>query len=93
MTQFYFGQSTNPIRTRFNGHRGCFKLKDYKYTQSALSQHTYEKHPEHFDIELRNFNFGIVKQCSPKQLNRLEDFYIYSTKADIVSLNRYKVTS
>ena len=93
MTQFYFGQSINPNHIRFNGHRGCFKLLNDKYFQSALSQHIFEKHPELFENRLKNFSFGIVKQSSPKGINRLEDYYIYSTKADVVSLNRYKVTS
>ena len=41
--------------------------------------------------ELNNFDFGIVKSVRPVQLDRVEDFYIYSTRADFVGLNRDKV--
>ena len=53
----------------------------------------YIVHPEHFELKLSNFDFGVIKSCSPKDLNRLEDFYIHSTMADTISLNRYKVVS
>ena len=53
--------------------------------------HIYENHLERFGDKLKNFDFGIVKSIRPTSLNRLEDYYIYVTKADIVSLNRYKV--
>ena len=37
--EFYLGKTVNMVRTRFNGHRGCFKLENCKYTDSALSMH------------------------------------------------------
>ena len=91
--EFYIGQTINPAHIRFNGHRSCFKLNNFKYEQSALSQHIFDQHPDNFDQKLFNYNFGILKSCSPKDLNRLEDFYVYITKADAISLNRYKVLS
>ena len=39
------------------------------------------------------FSFGIIKKVSPYRLDRLEDFYIWSTDADTIGLNRYKVSS
>ena len=86
---FYFGQSVNSLMTRNNGHRGNFKLS--AYDKSALSMHTYDKHIECFDKQLDNFDFGVVKHVAPGRLNRVEDFYIYSTDADTKGLNRYKV--
>ena len=89
--EFYLGKTVNMVRTRFNGHRGCFKLENCKYTDSALSMHIYDVHLDKFGDKLNNFNMGIVKGVKPTSLNRMEDFYIYTTKADTVSLNRYKV--
>ena len=89
--EFYFGQTVNPAHIRFNGHRGCFKIENFKFDSSALSHHIFNKHPEHFPNKLNNFKFGIVKSCGPKALNRLEDYYIYTSKADTISLNRHKV--
>ena len=89
--EFYFGQTTTALHTRFNGHRACFKLDNFKYNDSALSDHVYNKHLDNFQDKLKNFDIGIVKMCSADSLSRLEDFYIYSSKADLVSLNRYKV--
>ena len=89
--EFYFGQTVTPANIRFNGHRSSFKLDDFKYKVSALSEHVFDKHPEVFDSKLNNYKVGIIKSCKPKDLNRYEDYYIYSTKADSISLNRYKV--
>ena len=47
-------------------------------------------HLDNFSEKLRNFDFGIVKTTKPTSLARLEDYYIYLTKADTISLNRYK---
>ena len=91
--EFYFGQTITTVHIRFNGHRSCFKTIDSKYILSALSLHIYEKHPEHFELKLDNFSAGIVKSSGPKSLNRLEDYYIYTSKADSISLNRYKVVT
>ena len=55
--------------------------------------HIFDKHPEHFDKKLLNFNFGVVKSVSPPNLDRAEDYYIYMTEADTKGLNRYKVSS
>ena len=41
--------------------------------------------------KLDNFRGGIVKSTSPADLERAEDFYVVATKADAMSLNRYKV--
>ena len=91
--EFYFGKTVTPAHIRFNGHKGCFKLENLKFEDSALSHHIYFEHPEFFGDKLANFMFGIVKDSSAMQLNRLEDYYVYSTKADKISLNRYKVAS
>ena len=54
--------------------------------------HIYEKHLEHFQDKLNCFDFGVVAQISPMNLNRREDYYIYKTDADTKGLNRYGVT-
>lgn len=87
---FYIGQTVNSLMSRCNGHRGCFKLS--KIEKSALSMHIYEKHLEHFQDKLNCFDFGVVAQISPMNLNRREDYYIYKTDADTKGLNRYGVT-
>ena len=63
--EFYFGQTTNALHLRFNGHRSCFKTENLKFNDSALSYHVYT--------------------------SLLEDYFIDSTKADTISLNRNKV--
>ena len=45
---FYFGKTSTAVHIRFNGHRGCFKIDNFKYEQSALSEHVYREHIEHF---------------------------------------------
>ena len=86
---FYVGQTTNTCRGRNNGHRGKFNVDSYK--QSALSYHIFEDHPDHVALELKNFSLGIITSTSPQALDRLEDFYVEWTDAEL-SLNRYKVT-
>ena len=66
-------------------------FKVSKVDQSALSNHTYEKHLEKFDLRLENFKFGVVRQVDPRHLDRVEDYYIFLTNADIDGLNRYLV--
>ena len=87
--EFYFGQTSNCLRERANGHRACFA--EAKYKLSAMSYHTWEAHRELFDNKLDNFKAGIVKSTPALQLDRSEDFYIVKTNADIAGLNRYKV--
>ena len=88
---FYFGQTVNTLMFRNNGHRDKFALDLSKYDKSALSQHTYEKHPGVFPNKLFSYSFGVVKHVNAANLDRVEDFYVYSTQADTKGLNRYKV--
>ena len=85
---FYFGKTVTSVRNRMNGHREKFKLSNYD--KSALSYHIYDKHVDKFPDKLLNYDIGIIKAVSPHDLDRLEDFYIYSTKAETMGLNRYK---
>ena len=87
---YYLGQTATMARTRFNGHRGCFKIPNAKYNDSALSMHIYQDHLEEFGAKLGSYDLGIVKCVKPTRLNRIEDYYIYLTKADSLALNRYK---
>ena len=43
-------------------------------------------------IKLNNFHMGIVKEVPARLLDRVEDFFIYSTRAVTESLNRIKVS-
>ena len=61
------------------------------YKQSALSFHIFEDHPDHVAFKLNNFSLGIITSTSPQSLDRLEDFYVEWTDAEL-SLNRHKVT-
>ena len=82
---FYVGQTVNSARGRANGHRSKFNSK--AYTKSALSHHMFIDHPEHFNDKLLNFDLGVIKTTSPTNLDRVEDYYIELTKADL-SLKR-----
>ena len=82
----------NKFRVRMNGHRDKFSLIGNKYLQSSLSYHIYQDHIENFGSKLENFRLGIVKQAPAVLLDRCEDYFIYTTKADIHFLNRYKVS-
>ena len=94
LESFYIGQTINMARSRFNNHRSCFKSdSSCKLNDSALSLHTYEEHLDTFENKLSNFDMGIIKVVKPSTLDRAEDFYIYSTKADSISLNRYKAVN
>ena len=88
---FYFGQTINSCRARNNGHRDKFSIENETYRKSALSYHIYDKHIEHFDHKLYNYDIGIIKQVHPNSLDRAEDYFVHMTKADIISINRYKV--
>ena len=90
VNNFYFGQTVNSLMSRCNGHRD--KFKPDRFDQSALSMHVMDCHVEEFGSKLNNFDFGVVKSVNPIDLDRAEDCLIYSTKADIVGLNRYKVS-
>ena len=87
---FYVGQTISSCRGRANGHRADFTDADFR--KSALSYHTHEDHPEHFGKKLKNYKLGVIKSTRPMNLDRLEDYYVEATKADL-SLNRYKVTT
>ena len=87
---FYIGQTVNSCKMRANGHRACFTETQYK--KSALSYHIYKDHPQYFSKKLSNYSVGIIKSTSGAGLDRAEDYYVDSPKADL-SLNRYKVTS
>ena len=86
---FYVGQSVNTCKKRAYGHRSKFNVKEYKL--SALSYHIFRDHPEKVSEKLKNYDLGILKAASPRELDRLEDFYIDLTHAKL-SLNRYKTT-
>ena len=90
LSNFYFGQTRNSLMSRNNGHRDKFSIM--KYDKSALSMHIYDKHLEHFENKLLNYDFGVVKHVNPTALDRAEDFYIFVTEADLKGLNRYKLS-
>ena len=50
----------------------------------------FEEHKDKFDDKLTNYRLGIIKSAIPMNLDRVEDFFIYNTKADLISINRYK---
>ena len=89
--QYYFGQTCNRLNVRLNGHRACFKTDNLSFEKSALSMHSYTDHVSLFTDKLDNYDFGIIKQVAPRNLDRAEDFYIFKSRADLVGLNRYKV--
>ena len=91
MADFYFGQSVNSLSQRNNGHRSGFKITEKD--KSALSMHVYDKHTDVFGDKLDSYEFGVVKHADPTNLDRVEDYYIYNTEADVKGLNRYKVIS
>ena len=87
----YFGQTVTAANTRFNGHRSHFKLDSNKsYEGSALSQHCFDFHTED-EMNLENFNIGIVKVCNAENLDREEDRFINKFRTNIWGLNRMRV--
>ena len=92
--EFYLGQTFNHFCIRCNNHRNCFKVNEKcKYKESALSLHIFEKHLDLFDSKLENFSMGIIKSVNPMNLARSEDYFIWKTNADTISLKRYKAIS
>ena len=65
---------------------------DTLYKKSALSLHIYKDHPEYVNKKLLNYSLGIIKSTAGLNLDRTEDYYVESLRADL-SLNRYKVTT
>ena len=90
-TEFYIGQTTTAVHTRFKGHSSCFKVDNLKFNNSALSYQIYDKHVENFPDKLRHFHIGLIRMCRADLVIRLKDYFIHLTKADIISLNRFKV--
>ena len=80
----------NRANIRVSGHRACFKPNKLK--DSAMATHIFKDHIEEFSEGLNNFNFGILETTTPTNLARREDFYVWSTNASVLHLNRYKVT-
>ena len=70
----------------------CFKLLNNKFEKSALSMHIFNDHITNFDVKLKNYELGIIKQVKPCMLDRSEDYFIFKTQSDLHGLNRYKVT-
>ena len=86
----YFGQTSTEVRTRFNGHRSSFKIDNINsYTKSALSQHSFDYHPDKFGLEF--FKVGFVKQCRAENLDREEHRLISLFRTNIFGINRMKV--
>ena len=78
------------VRTRFNGHRSSFKINDVNsYTKSALSQHSFDTHPDKFSLEY--FKVGFVKQCKAENLDREEHRLISLFRTNLFGINRIKV--
>ena len=84
---FYFGQTFSEVRTRFNGHRSTFKPHLYK--KSALSFHVNNDHPGRLNENTELYNGCVLEVTNPRNLNRLESYYIWKTEADIKHLNRF----
>ena len=80
------------LHNRINNHRCRFKLVNSDYEKSAAPLHIFNSHIELFDNKLKNFHLGIIKTATPINLERLEDYYIWYTRADVIGLNRYKHT-
>ena len=90
VNNFYLGQTINSLMSRNNGHRD--KFKPDRFDQSALAWHIMDAHVDKFSSKLESYDFGVVKTVSPMELDRAEDCLIYITKADLVGINRYKVS-
>ena len=87
---FYFGKSSNELHIRLNVHRQGFKPG--KFGKNALSNHIYNDHNDLFGDGMNNFKLGIIDSTVTRNLDRLEDFYIWKTDASIKHLNRYHAT-
>ena len=79
------------LNVRLTGHRNYFKTENLSFEKSAFSMHSYTDHVSSFTDKLDSYDFGIIKQVAPRNLDRAEDFFVFKTRADLVGLNRYKV--
>ena len=87
---FYFGKSSNKLHIRLNVHRQGFKPG--KFGKNALSNHIFNDHNELFGDGMKNFKLGIIDSTVTRNLDRREDYYIWSTDASTKHLNRYHAT-
>ena len=83
----YFGQTFQVFRRRMNGHRDKFTANDYE--KSALATHTFEVHGD--NLNMSNFEFGVVKKCRPRDLDREEFKFIDKYRTKELGLNKIQV--
>ena len=89
----YIGQTMQKFHMRINGHRSSFNERDYK--KYALSIHAFERHADgdfnSDNFSLNIYKFVVIKDCSPRLLNREEFRYIEGFRTNALGLNRCKV--
>ena len=72
-----------------HGHRQKFNVN--LYDKSALSYHIYAEHFEFFGEKLNNYAIGNCEICQTNGSRQSGGLYVHNTRADVVSINRYKV--
>ena len=91
----YIGQTAQEFHLRVNGHRSCFALNDQglpdpaKADKSALALHNYKEHYDEFNMN--NFQFLLIDQVRPRNLNRSEAVHINEFRTNVKGLNRKNV--
>ena len=83
----YIGQSMQRAHLRMNGHRAKFSEEEHQ--GSALAQHCWEAHREHFSLDI--FKLGLIKSVSPLSLDRHESKLIDRFRTKLFGLNRINV--
>ena len=91
----YIGQTHQEFHCRINGHRSCFKVsEELEFEKSALSFHSFNKHRRHDkdSFDLRSFKVGLIRKAPPRELDRVEDYFITIFKTRLIGLNRIAVS-
>ena len=86
--EFYIGHTDQSFRERVTGHRSSFNSGNEN--SSALAYHIKNCHPDSLMNKLHNFMLCILEDVGcPSRLDRREQFFIDSTRAKIIGLNRH----
>ena len=79
----YVGQTQQPCHKRVNNHRSTFRRNP---ENSPLAYHSVHDHGG--TLKFEDFNLSILEQTDPRNLNKLENYYISKFRCRTLGLNR-----
>ena len=86
----YFGQTSQKFHKRINGHRACFNADDYLRNQPFLFTQ-WKIIPTILILYYSIYKMAVLKEVSPRCLNREEFKFIEKFQTNSFGLNRCKV--